>query len=394
MIRPRRTIFGIVAVSAAVLTALLPATPAAATASHRSPEPRTDPAMAQDPSGGVLLFGGVGVNPLADTWLWDGSGWTQLHPAHAPSPRSQMGMAFDAARGRVVLFGGRTTSQIFGDTWTWNGTDWTEQHTAHSPPPLAGLRLAYDAVRQQVVLFGDGLTWTWNGTDWTEQHPVHQPDSRTGFGMATDPLGGVVLFGGFNGDGFLGDTWTWDGTDWNLRSPAHAPKARSDLGMAYDAAHGKVVLFGGRRLNDTWAWNGTDWTKLAPADSPNGRGFSPMATDPAGGGTLLFGPDTWTWDGTDWTQHPEVSIKINGHSGPPGSSTEVVGWGFLVSDTVKIYFVDSVHGKTLLLTLQADLVGTFTRGVTIPANATHGKQKILVKGVSSHQSAQVGYTVK
>jgi hypothetical protein len=212
--------------------------------------------------------------------------------------------------------------------------------------------------------------------------------------MATDPLGGVVLFGGDDGDDFLGDTWTWDGTDWNQRSPAHAPKARSGVSMALDQAHGRVVLFAGRRFNDTWTWDGTDWTKRAPAHAPAGRIFCPMATDPADGGTLLFGPDTWTWDGTDWTQHPEVSIKLNGHSGPPGGSTEVVGWGFLVSDTVKIYFVDSVHGKTLLLTLQADLVGTFTRGVTIPSNATHGKQRILVKGVTSHQSAQVGYTVK
>jgi len=165
-----------------------------------------------------------------------------------------MGMAFDATRGQVVLFGGRTTSQIFDDTWTWNGTDWTQQHPAHSPPPLAGLQLAYDAVRQQIVLFGGGpdLTWTWNGTDWTEQHPANAPFSRTGFGMATDPLGGVVLFGGDDGDDFLGDTWTWDGTDWNQRSPAHAPKARSGVSMALDQAHGRVVLFAGRRFNDTW----------------------------------------------------------------------------------------------------------------------------------------------
>jgi hypothetical protein len=30
-------------------------------------------------------------------------------------------MAYDAAHGQVVLFGGCCS---FGDTWTWNGTDW------------------------------------------------------------------------------------------------------------------------------------------------------------------------------------------------------------------------------------------------------------------------------
>jgi len=43
-------------------------------------------------------------------------------------------MAFDAARGRVVMFGGDDNSQVqihLGDTWTWDGTDWTV-HTAGS----------------------------------------------------------------------------------------------------------------------------------------------------------------------------------------------------------------------------------------------------------------------
>src|SRR4029077_9656493 len=168
----------------------------------------------------------------------------------------------------------------------------------------------------------------------------------------------------------------------------HAPKARSGMGMAYDQTHGQVVLFAGRHFNDTWTWDGADWTKRAPAHSPSDRSFATIATDPVDGGILLFGPDTWTWDGTDWSQHPEVSISLEGHSGPPGSSTIVDGWGFLTGDTVKIFFVDSVHGKTLLLTWTADAVGTFSRGVMIPNNATHGKQKILVKGIASGQSAK------
>ena len=44
-------------------------------------------------------------------------------------------MAYDAAAGTVVLFGG-ANFHLF-DTWTWNGTTWTEQHPAPARPPGA-----------------------------------------------------------------------------------------------------------------------------------------------------------------------------------------------------------------------------------------------------------------
>ena len=34
-----------------------------------------------------------------------------------------MGMAYDAAHGQVVLFGGFNTRAL-GDTWTWDGAAW------------------------------------------------------------------------------------------------------------------------------------------------------------------------------------------------------------------------------------------------------------------------------
>src|SRR5205823_8071904 len=41
--------------------------------------------------------------------------------AKAPSPREAMGMAYDAAHGQVVLFGGDNPNGL-GGTWTWYGT--------------------------------------------------------------------------------------------------------------------------------------------------------------------------------------------------------------------------------------------------------------------------------
>jgi hypothetical protein len=86
-------------------------------------------------------------------------------------------MTFDEARGKVLMFGGTLGTGVrLGDTWTWSA-GWTRQNPATSPDPRDGMGLASDAARQQVVLFGgyrpglSGDTWTWDGSTWTLADP-------------------------------------------------------------------------------------------------------------------------------------------------------------------------------------------------------------------------------
>ena len=67
------------------------------------------------------MFGGQGAGEhLGDTWTWDGSTWTKQHPTtHPPGPEFAA-MAYDAANGTVVLFGGFTSRPA--DTWTWGSS--------------------------------------------------------------------------------------------------------------------------------------------------------------------------------------------------------------------------------------------------------------------------------
>ena len=79
-------------------------------------------------------------------------------------------MAYDAATGSVVLFGGlNKRSRVVGGTWTWDGSTWTLQAPATSLPARDSAAMAYDAATGTVVLFG-GVghgggylddTWTW-----------------------------------------------------------------------------------------------------------------------------------------------------------------------------------------------------------------------------------------
>jgi hypothetical protein len=261
--------------------------------------------------------------------------WTKQAPAVHPLGRSGAAMAYDAATGTGVLFGGiggRLKILRFADTWTWNGTTWAKQAPAVHPPALTGAAMAYDVATGTVVLFGGnnnklgdlGQTWTWDGTTWTKQTPAASPSPRTGAGMAYDAATGtVVLFGGFADKTglYLNDTWTWNGTTWTKQAPAASPPAWAAAGTAYDAATRTVVLFGGPN-GDTWTWNGTTWTEQAPAASPSPRAGAGMAYDAATATVVLFGGigystghylgDTWTWDGTTWTRQSPAASPATG----------------------------------------------------------------------------------
>src|SRR5689334_6258159 len=80
--------------------------------------------------------------------------WTKQHPAASPLARWGASMAYDAATGNVVLFGGsRGSGNVLRDTWVWNGATWAKRAPATSPPALFDAAMAYDAATGNVVLF-------------------------------------------------------------------------------------------------------------------------------------------------------------------------------------------------------------------------------------------------
>jgi hypothetical protein len=269
-----------------------------------SPQGREFPAMAYDAAHGtVLMFGGLqGGNVLGDTWTWDGANWTRRFPATSPSPRTGSAMAYDPITREVVLFGGSDLTSRLGDTWTWDGANWTPQQPQPAPPPRDLAGIAYDASSKDVILFGGatssytfiGDTWAWDGATWTELFPAASPEPRTAV-MAYDfRRRAIVLFGGIVDVApitLLRDTWTWDGANWRKESPSHRPAARDFQGMAGDRDH--VWLFAGAgnegALADTWAWTGTTWNRLVTSSFPSYRAGCGMVYDGARRHVLLLG---------------------------------------------------------------------------------------------------------
>ncbi len=133
------------------------------------PPARDSQSMVYDAAHGqIVMFGGEGasLNPLNDTWVWNGTNWIQQNPANSPPARRGQGMAYDAALGEVIMFGGYNGSTYLNDTWAWNGTSWTQLSTSSSPSGRqSGNGFTYDAAQNQLIMFG-GYGGTQLGDFW------------------------------------------------------------------------------------------------------------------------------------------------------------------------------------------------------------------------------------
>jgi len=218
------------------------------------------------PTKTAMLYGGM--NPkgdfLEDTWLWNGRTWIAASGT-GPRARSRASMAFDPARGNVVMFGG-FNGGLLGDTWIWDGKSWRALSSSSSPPPV-GAGFAYSAAagklitcggtRFQGAMGGSQETWGWDGSNWSEVSFGSSPPARKNAAMAADPEGRLILlFGGLNDRGLLGDTWRLTSV-WSQDTQTPAPSPRIDTSLVPDPSSNSFLLFGGadrgKLMGDIWA---------------------------------------------------------------------------------------------------------------------------------------------
>lgn len=280
----------------------------------------------------VVLYGGADASRVRqDTWAWDGlkRHW-RVVTTDGPGPRTFPAMAFDEARGEIVLFGGNRVlfgagandpSTILDDTWVLRGNKWVRL-TVPGPSARAEASMAYDRPRRRTVLFGGysstvdgrvrlGDTWEWDGASW-HMLATAGPAPRNGAALAFDEARGrVVLSGG--PPAFVGpETWEWDGQSWR-QSLEPPPPGRFNPVMVYHAGLKALLRFGGwtgsARAADTWIRGDGGWREIR-GRSPSPRNHAGMACDSFRGRAVLFGGhdgdfvfgDTWEFDGKAWRQ--------------------------------------------------------------------------------------------
>ncbi|MCA9288024.1 MAG: hypothetical protein KDA05_05535 [Phycisphaerales bacterium] len=293
--------------------------------------------MAYDSTRGVtVLFGGYDeVVNNAETWEWDGDQWS-LRATSGPLARAYHSMVYDSGRGVSVLFGGSTVFFLgspLGDTWEWDGASWTQRQLT-GPSARTQTAMAYDSARGVIVLFGgwDGTdradTWEYNGSQWSLRSTVG-PSPRHAHALVYDSTRGVcVLFGGDAG-GHNDETWEWNGVAWTQR-PGPSPGRTYLHQMVYDPDWGRTVLFGGESpgigaRNQTWSWDGASWSQL-PFAGPSARWEPGLAYDSGRNVTVLFGGETNLPFGDTWElgppcQQPVVAVHPFGRSVCPSAQT-------------------------------------------------------------------------
>jgi len=176
----------------------------------------------------VVVFGGYSPGLLNDTWKWDGTTWTQVTTTTPPSPRSWTAMAYDAGSSRIVVYGGNLVPTTCGtntnQTWeldlSTNPATWTQITTTTQPSPRHRAKMVYDAARARMVLFGGtdncttpyNDTWKYSAGTWTLVKADSTPPARHAHDMGYDAARNeVLMFGGdlqpFAGS-LVGDTWS------------------------------------------------------------------------------------------------------------------------------------------------------------------------------------------
>jgi hypothetical protein len=316
------------------------------------------------PGGPLLLDVGVGsrlahpAGPLARAA--PNAAWTSLpDQGTGPTPKGELGgsLAYDAAAGEYVYFGGCASVCPTNITWTFANDSW-HNLTATGPAPTARYYagMGYDARAGGVLLFGGvdaaggdlSDTWLFRDGAWAEVNRTG-PSPRDAPLQLFDPapsINATVLFGGctvaeppvcFN------DTWTWTpSAGWTRLAPSAAPSPRGFALGTFDPAVGAVVLFGGAGpcaesdcdFADTWRFANGSWSQIeVPGPLPSARYDGAAAYDAAASAMLVYGGynlsedstdgDSWLFNGSGW--EPVAAASLPGERGDPALAAGGVG---------------------------------------------------------------------
>ena len=264
----------------------------------------------------VIVYGGDTEAPIDcmprynlvdEMWVLhlDCNSWERMTVSGGPGVRARHSTTLDTTENRMLVFGGRIRMgfgeyQNFNDVWAFDlETDtWSQiTTTGEAPSPRSSAVVAFDAARNRLIVMG-GNTST-GGLTLTGVEDTFALDLATGeWSAITEPLtgpeprlyhGGIVMgealyiyAGTPNFDGpFYADTWALDLTNdtWRVvNDGAGAPPSRFGAELFADPERGRILMAMGHdfgppsglgNMNDVWALDvgaGT-WTMLQQGDT-------------------------------------------------------------------------------------------------------------------------------
>lgn len=221
------------------------------------------------------------------------------------------------------------------------GLRWTVWNTSGEPPARSSASLAYDGATYQLVLFGGfdtpgtlGDTWVYTNGTWTELCSGNtsapactvNPGADAGDPIAYDPSDHTMVM--VNSGGY---TWSFSNDSWTQQSKNNTLPDASGAVMAYDPAIEKVLLlvaydFGPCR---TYTYANGSWSEVNTSNQIPGVVGGALFFDPNSSEMVYFGGQSptsrspydseWTFANGEWTERSPSVL-------PPGGV--VAGFSF------------------------------------------------------------------
>lgn len=265
--------------------------------------------------------------------------WTQLFPTAHPSPRAMSMMAYDAADGYVVLFGGLggiyqqgdiDQYHCLNDTWTYHGGVWTNL-SIPGPPQTCWGAMTYDAADGYVVAYlmrgpnplGSPAftmvneTWTFSHGKWTQVNTFEPPADDYWVAMTYDGVTQRVLMYCDCQSAIgtaVGQTWEYSEGTWDQITTATVPPPPlAGVELTFDAADGYPLLLAGPAntgpgsgaTNGTWAFVDGNWMQEPVLPVPyDGQGA--LAYDSKDGYAIRFGVGSIEGGPTNWSSRQSL----------------------------------------------------------------------------------------
>ena len=366
-----------------------------------SPSARATMQMAWDSSDSVdVMFGGHppfgSPTDLNDTWSFAGTGngaWTQ-HPTPANlSLREGYAMCDDPADHGVLLFGGDSGASGapgMNDTWIYRAGSWTELHPTHVATNRSDTSCAWDAAAGEDVMFGGltgeagsslGDTWAFKADNWTLVTTTG-PSVRFPNSISESPTGTLVTFSGGCPAGACGnDTWQFANGAWSPIGERIPPTDRSWAGLAYDNSTNASYIFGGTLSSPYAGWTNETYELAAPTLAAGTliNTFDvgvPAVASVQTGPTVAGGQLT-----VDWGDGSNPSIVTTGgsfyavshHYGAAGTYNATFTWTDALGRILATYLVFQVDGApTVSVAASPNSGNTTPLAVAITASVTGG----------------------
>ena len=297
-------------------------------------------------NGQVLHFTGVAGDAQSaqgDIWIHDGDDWVRQSFVGAPSRRNQSSVAYDEARGRLVVFGGDDGGGLdLNETWEFDGRQWFDRSQPTNmnwPAGRSNAAMTYDASIGRVVMTGghdtDANVWSWDGTEWTVlavPGGLPLPDANDTRRLVYDRrlkrlwmirvqepmVGGAVMWGLDNG------VWMPVPTPFTPNFDAPGTVRANRFDVAYDEHRGEIIAVAHHGDLDAYRFRDGNWADINfPINNTSGSSrigaslvYDPLRkkvlcyvqseNDVTAFGTLDDGM-FFEWDGQTWT---EVSPRL------------------------------------------------------------------------------------